>query len=491
MRKLIEYIIALVFFALAAFVLSRDGGYCLLYREQQQLFLFDWNYIRDILFRSGGFSILAARFIVQFFRTPALAVGITSALLAIGVRDTLAASRRYGWWSLAAVIPFAIVAFLLRDISINFELAVALGIVLPLVFRACACCSGSHLARWAVLPMLVLLYFAVWPVANASFHRDEDAGAAPYRYEYLVRNQSWDELEKASRPRLNFYSDANYHHLAKAMKGELCRTLFDHPVGGPLSLVYLPEDRSSDARQAHVMYAMGNMAAAQNTAFNIMHTPRGLNPEMLMMNAKIELMRGEYAVAAKYLDILSKSMFYSEWAERMKAFLYRDDLVNSDPELGRGRRDFPSEDGLAMFASPMDELYRILDANPADSRAMEYGLAYLMLAKDINHCYEFIDRYYGSEGLRTLPLTAQEALVFFSEYYTHMERDYLVERGMDEATADRYRSIDREWCLSHGVSESVYRSFDGFQQAQMDGNMGVINSTYARTFWRYLIFAQI
>lgn len=491
MRKAIEFIIALVFFALAAFVLSRDGGYCLLYREQQQLFLFDWNYARDILFQTGGFSILAGRFLVQFFRTPALAVGITSAFLAIGLRDTLAAGRRFGWWSLVAVIPYTVVAFLLRDISFNFELAVAIGIVLPNLLRICSQLSLSRIARWSALPLLVLLYFAVWPAADPGFYRNGDVGTAAYRYEYLVRNQKWDELEKATRPRLNVYSDANYYHLAKAMKGELCKTLFDHPVGGPMSLIYIPQDRSSDARQAHVMYTMGNMAAAQNIAFNVLHTPRGINPEMLKMNVKIELMRREYAVAEKYLEILSKSLFYSEWAEKMKAFLNRDDLVEGDSDLGRGRRDFPSEDGLAMFASPMDELYRILDANPADSKAMEYGLAYLMLAKDINHCFEFIDRYYGSEGLKNLPTSAQEALVFFSEYYTHMDRSYLVENGMDEATADRYRGIDREWCLSHGVRESVYRSFEGFQQAQMSGNMGVINSTYSKTFWRYLIYSQI
>lgn len=491
MRKAIEYIIAAVFFGLAAFVLSRDGGYSLLYREQQQLFLFDWGYIKDLLFQKGGFSVLESRFLVQFFRTPALAVGITSALLALGVRDCLAAGRRYGWWSLLAIVPFGIAAFLLKDIKYNFEIAVALGLVLPRVILLVANLDRKKTARLAALPLLAFFYLAVWPVAEKDFYRNDDVGSAAYKYEYLVRTGQWDELEKASKEKLNMYPDANYFHLAKAMKGELCETLFDHLQGGPLCLIYVPQDKSSDARQAHVMYAMGNMAAAQNIAFNILYTPRGLNPEMLKLNAKIELMRGEYKVAWKYLHVLSRSLFYSQWAKDMDKFLMNDARVDADPELGRGRRDFPAEDGLAMFASPMTELFRILDANPGDRMAMEYGLAYLILAKDINSCFDFINRYYGSEGLRKLPRTAQEALVFFSEYYTHMDRSYLIENGMEAAKADLYRSIDKAWCLNHGVSEGVYRSFEGFQQAQLSGNMGTINSIYRTSFWKYLIYSQI
>ena len=54
-----------------------DLPYILSYREQQQLFLFDWNYIADILFHPGGASTLIGRFLVQFFYSPAAAVAIT------------------------------------------------------------------------------------------------------------------------------------------------------------------------------------------------------------------------------------------------------------------------------------------------------------------------------------------------------------------------------------------------------------------------------
>ena len=54
-----------------------DWPYVLSHREQQQLFLFDWDYVRDVLFEPGGAAALIGRFLVQFFYSPAAAVAIT------------------------------------------------------------------------------------------------------------------------------------------------------------------------------------------------------------------------------------------------------------------------------------------------------------------------------------------------------------------------------------------------------------------------------
>ena len=41
--------------------------FSLAFREQQQLFLYDWKYLTGLLFQIGGLSTLTARFLVQFF----------------------------------------------------------------------------------------------------------------------------------------------------------------------------------------------------------------------------------------------------------------------------------------------------------------------------------------------------------------------------------------------------------------------------------------
>ena len=57
--------------------------FALAYREQQQLFLFDRTYVIGTLLKVGGLATLFARFIVQFFWNPVVALIITLLLLAL------------------------------------------------------------------------------------------------------------------------------------------------------------------------------------------------------------------------------------------------------------------------------------------------------------------------------------------------------------------------------------------------------------------------
>ena len=53
------------------------------FRGQQELFLYDWGYVKGILMHPGGFTELAAKFLVQFFIVPG--VGIVTTLLILGL----------------------------------------------------------------------------------------------------------------------------------------------------------------------------------------------------------------------------------------------------------------------------------------------------------------------------------------------------------------------------------------------------------------------
>ena len=59
--------------------------FALAYREQQQLFIYDRTYLCGTLFKVGGLATLLARFIVQFFWNPKVAMAITLLLLALSV----------------------------------------------------------------------------------------------------------------------------------------------------------------------------------------------------------------------------------------------------------------------------------------------------------------------------------------------------------------------------------------------------------------------
>ena len=372
-----------------------------------------------------------------------------------------------------------------------------------------------HYAGWLALPVCLLVagvvrFFEKWNrysqiaigavvaiVGFVCFLKNYRGNMKPdlndfYRYEYYTVNKKWDELLKASAIHIRNHNDANYLNLSLAQKGELAGHLFSYPQFGPKSLIYIPKDKTPDVRLAHVLFAMGNMGAAQNVAFNASLSLNGYNPTMLKMVLQVDLMRGAYAVALKYIELLEKTWHYSEWATAQRKFLFDDRAVEQDITLGTGRKDFPDEEAFVLFSSPMDDLYKILDANPADGKAMQYALSYLLLAKDINHVKEFIDEYYGTPGLTTLPVPAEEALIFYYDYYHTLDENYALQHGMTKEQLLSCQSVDLNYCKDHGVTQETIDRFAIFKAAYGRSRQSAdALVAYKNTFWYYLLFAQI
>ena len=165
----------------------------------------------------------------------------------------------------------------------------------------------------------------------------------------LASQRSWDELATAARKEYaaNIFA-ANYYHLAQAYRGRLCEELFKTVQHGPQGILYVPQDHAAaNPCLAHVLFATGNMAAAQNVAFNSMFTPEGYDYAMMKIVAQVDIMRGSDEVASKYIDILKKQKDYKEWAEN----------AYDDPDIERGRRDFPEEEAFVLD-SPMGDIFR-------------------------------------------------------------------------------------------------------------------------------------
>ncbi len=598
--------ICVLFFFVLGYYLKETQQYALFYREQQQLFLFDWTYISDILRQPGGFSVLMAGFLVQFFYSLWSGAIVTSFLLTLTSLLIWLVVRKIGnYWFLLPVcfVPCLFLAVSLLDNCYHYEgvtayflmllflfvytalslggnkwLRLAIGCMLivalfyaagavALLFAICAflydCLMGRekgllsflyialalivgfvavqigsaglyayvytplgyyettvaapfvHYAGWLALPVCLLVagvvrFFEKWNrysqiaigtvvaiVGFVCFLKNYRGNMKPdlhdfYRYEYYTVNKKWDELLKASSIHIRNHNDANYLNLSLAQKGELAGHLFSYPQFGPKSLIYIPKDKTPDVRLAHVLFAMGNMGAAQNVAFNASLSLNGYNPTMLKMVLQVDLMRGAYAVALKYIELLEKTWHYSEWATAQRKFLFDDRAVEQDITLGTGRKDFPDEEAFVLFSSPMDDLYKILDANPADGKAMQYALSYLLLAKDINHVKEFIDEYYGTPGLTTLPVPAEEALIFYYDYYHTLDENYALQHGMTKEQLLSCQSVDLNYCKDHGVTQETIDRFAIFKAAYGRSRQSAdALVAYKNTFWYYLLFAQI
>ena len=546
------------------------------YREKQQLFIFDKTYLLGTLLKVGGLSTLLARFIVQFFWNPTVALVLTLALLAVSAYMTWAYIResRKDWASAPlSLIPAIFIGVSLSDNSLHFDFLISLllvqagllvfkriksrkylwGTVLSIVlyftagpaailFALCTVVSeksvkslcfpvaasacgtiafftalvpswsaaftpafhydldatmpvvhwcgwisllvavlvsqlvkGLHLKRWpAFASGLVLLLLAFIPANRFTDKIKEGQPILGAIFEYYTANEDWDGLIQACKKAPWLPRTANYLNMALAWKGELAENLLKYDQHGPDGLVMTTKDRAVDVAQAHLMFAMGNVAAAQDVAFNTLSSLHGYCPEMLKINALVELMRGNYAVADKYLSMLEKAPHYRRWAKEHRRFLYDDAAVEADALLGRGRRNLEAENHFIMYTNPMTELFPILNANPTDKRTLEYGLCYLLLAKDLNSVKHFIADYYSSPDSPELPRIAQEAMVFYSEYSRNME-------GVEPFGLD--------WCYDHGVQPEIVKRFEEYQKAAVAGGNSL--RRFRGTYWYYLVHKEI
>ena len=73
------------FIAIGLFLLSlylkETFQYAFFNREQQQLFLFDSDYVSGLLLQPGGVALCLSRFLVQFFYSTVWSVSLTALLL--------------------------------------------------------------------------------------------------------------------------------------------------------------------------------------------------------------------------------------------------------------------------------------------------------------------------------------------------------------------------------------------------------------------------
>lgn len=82
-RHYIAFTITLLCGIIFAFYLHASQEPLLMYREQQQIFLWDGDYVAGLLSQTGGFATLVSQFLVQFFHLPWAGAVITSLLTSL------------------------------------------------------------------------------------------------------------------------------------------------------------------------------------------------------------------------------------------------------------------------------------------------------------------------------------------------------------------------------------------------------------------------
>ena len=413
------------------------------YQEQYQLFLFDSNYVWDIIRMPGGVADLLGRFCTQFFQFAWVGAAIIAVLLSLVQLLTLRLAK-WGWlYGLSFVPSFLLWIFLLDEHAllggiwaVLFTQFAVWGlvrlpdgwvrrimIIIAFFILYWIAWGGSHYYRYptvfptllyvawvtaVILPFLVritgtvlrdtiskgnwiirtvpsvllvaaIMGTVVWK--NANFKAEK-----VMQYDFMARHQQWNRiLGTINTEKPNNQIGVTVQNLALAMHGQLIDHLFDYNQNGIAGL--LPDvqsDATSPLPTAEVHYQLGMISVAQRTVFEAQEAILDFQKSGRCYKrlAQTNLILGSYEVARKYLMALQKTLFYRDWANETLPLLGNEEAIAKHPEYGRLRQMVCDKDYYFSDHVTPEMLESLYACNTDNHLALEYLKAYYVLTGD-------------------------------------------------------------------------------------------------------------
>ena len=584
-RNIIVICIVAFLGAVYALFLHQSQESLLMYREQQQVFLLDADYIANLIRQPAGLSTLMAQWMIQYFDTPwagaaitALLVSLTGyliwlsinrichsliclplALLPVFLQGVYLTNMGYNYEGLTALFLYSLAfyAYTLITGKTNYLLRLLTGCVLTvwlfiyagsvanlfalsalvydvlqkhtrsfssIAFSAiCFIFSAFYVSRgtipgydyalwvkgyaqyyietsaWLNLSWMSILVTLVisWAVRQINIKRHIEMavsiviiGAFAFFIYWqtgkktdkdfrtlaglmnAINHEDWDSI--IASPDLN---TANYLHLnclnlALSHKSKMMTDLFRVPQKSAQSLLASYQAYNDvNVLFSHIYYHTGIISESLCLSFGTMiATPNG-NPSMLKLLVKERLILGDYDVAEKYIIRLERTKSYHQWATGMRRFLFNDQAIEEDPELGMKRRSLPIDDhSFVVVDGVMADLLKVISTHPQQTSAWEYALGMLMLDKNMAGIKQLIEMPEFNPEIWNgiLPPLVQEAIVTYAEN-------------------------DVDYCTAHGVTSDTIERFQIFRDLALDARRNNRNqqsalAQFRGSFWYYYMF---
>ena len=448
----VRYLISSLFCVAVVLFFGMAYPHHLHYQEQFQLFLFDSNYVWDIVKQPGGVADLLGRFCTQFFLYAWVGAVIFGILL-LAIQLLVSRFVGGGWfYGLSYVPSFLLWLFLLDEHALmggvwavlltllavwglsklpkGWGRYIAVIVVLPILYwMVGSYWSGSHYYRYPrVFP--TLLYVA-WLLALAipllayvcrKWLKDSKGLVIPLcsfalvavvmgavvwknanfkaekvmQYDFMASHQQWNRIiETANKEKPNNQIGVTVQNLALAMRGVLLDQMQNYNQNGIAGL--LPDvqsDATSPMPTAEAFYQLGMINVAQRTVFEAQEAILDFQKSGRCYKrlAQTNLIIGSYEVARKYLMALQKTLFYREWANETLPLLGDEEAIAKHPEYGRLRK-WAYKDNFFFSDHVTPEMLESLYFGCTDnSMAYQYLMAYYMLTGDRERYNNFISK---------------------------------------------------------------------------------------------------
>lgn len=280
---------------------------------------------------------------------------------------------------------------------------------------------------------------------------------------------NWKKVTQLAQGAPDVQAATYYYNLANAVHGRLPEGLM-HPGAPNIQGLFLPV--TSQSSYLSTLFAgegwfqLGDMTMAEHaTLLGMIFSPDHHGTRMLKRLAEINLINGDEAAAMKYLRILSKTLFYRQWA--------RDRMPGRESQevrqwLATKRALIPQTDTLRTSTTDIvKSLRHLLRANPENLPARDYLLCFHLLTKNIPG---FLEDYVPTPGQAPKRLYAEALLID------------LVRR---KAPADEIRNTI--------VDPRIMEDFKAYNllHRQSGGNPSALAARFGKTYWFYFHYAQL
>ncbi len=355
--------------------------------------------------------------------------------------------------------------------------------------------TGGYIVPEPVLIALnpVLLVLAVWvsvcipgmkviaavpPIVSlaALFALKSDANLeSSIRIGSLGYHGEWDKVREIARSDGGTRYGLYFYNLSYAREGRLPDALLSITQSRLSDGLFLSSERGETYLSSFYwsmgLLEMGDFPQANDAALlgqTVM--PGGYSSRMMRTLAEIAIASGEYDVALKYLDIMSRVPGHAAWASALKKNLLEDNLPEKYVILQR--RASHNTDVMFAQGDIRTSLRNIADANPANKVAADYLMCAALLEKKINSFIGMYERWYNMNPYRSavVPELYEQALLVNVN-----SRESLVECAgryrLSQATVDRYMEF-----LS--------------DQVEAQGNLDKLKK-YSDTYWYYIMSVNL
>ena len=413
--------------------------YHLMRREQQTLFLFDWDYICQTYRGSGWLVRFVCDFVDQFFHLPVVGpVVIALALVGIGAAAYKICRHFMGKWpSLVVGALFFLWSFFRETenlYSTRYTLVMLgyLGLVLAAFqFRKAWAKAGAAavllaFGAWALGTPMHQYYGKLWGMPVLSY--DKVIGL-----DTECDRENWDKVIRQSKKDLHITEASYCYNLAFAKKGMLSHELLNHSENYTNSLLlWIHTDKSvfSNCLAGEAWFQLGDMTLAEQSAIIALQaSPKHSGARYVRRMARVNLISREYGAAQKYLGLLSKTLFYGKWARHWLAAI---EDGSADEKLGVTRTKLAHSDFVySTNISLRNVLLGLLEANPDNVMAREYLLCYDLLGGDLDY---FIEDYAPDKP--NAPLYQEAILIWLTQNDRPLEEE-APQWGVSQTTLDR------------------------------------------------------